>query len=229
MKARSQPKLKNMAQVHGNLVDRIVSDAPPVRPVSPVINQWLLWFALSLGVMGFFLMNFHLQDNAGKVFSQMPPLAFVLTAFIGAALAAWEAIASSVPGRQTGKAYRILAFLVLAVLVAFPFVFFYPAGEKFDLVEAFMNGGECAQRVSLVGILPWALLGWMLSRNASFHAGWTGAWSGASAFLLGTVTVQLHCPSWDARHILAAHLLPVALITFLTTFVGSFWFSRWRK
>jgi hypothetical protein len=229
MKPTVNPKSKNMGRLHDQLVDRLASGVAPVKRVPSALQQWLLWMVLSLAVMGLFLVMIHVQNNAAQVFRQMPPLGFVLIAFAGAALAAWEAIASSMPGRQPRRSTVAFSLAVLAVLVAFPFVFFYPAGEKFDLVGAFLSGSECAKHVWMVGLLPWALMGWILSRNASFHPGWTGAWSGASAFLMGTVTVQIHCSSWDACHMLAAHLLPVALMTFLSTFLGAFWFSRWRK
>lgn len=218
-----------MAQVHDQLVDRIVSNAPPVKPVTSVFVQWSIWLALSTVVTVIFLLIFHVQTNAGQVLGEMPPLAFLITAYLGSALAAWQAVASSVPGRQMGRGYMVLSFLVLAALVFIPFAFFYPSGAPFDVWGAFVNGMECVQGVCVVGLLPWVFLGWRLSRNASFRPAWTGAWSGVSAFLLGTVTVQLHCPSWDARHMVVAHLLPVVLLIFFTTFIGSFWFARWRK
>jgi len=228
-KATVPMRSKGMAHVHGQLVDRIVSDAPPVKPVTSVFNQWLLWLILSAVVMGLWLWNLHIQANAGQVLSHMPPRAFLLTAYLGAALAAWEAISSSLPGRQMGKGYLVFSLLVMLAILCIPFLLFYPAGQSYDVWGSFIGGIECAQHVVLVGVLPWVLLGWRLSRNASFRPSWTGAWSGVSAFLLGTVTVQLHCPGWDARHMVSAHLLPAVFLIFFTTFIGSFWFARWRK
>jgi hypothetical protein len=225
----ANPKIKNMGRFHDGLVNQILSNARPVRRVSALWIQWLVWLVLSLVAVGLSLLKTGLQADAGRVFTQMTPVGFIMMAFIGAALAAWEAIASSVPGRQTGSSYRIFSALVLVALVAFPFLFFYPAGESFDVIGAFCNGLECVERVVLIGIVPWILLGRILSRNASFKPGWTGAWAGASAFLIGTIAVQLHCPSWDARHMLAAHLFPAVFLVFLVTFVGAFWFSRWRR
>jgi hypothetical protein len=228
-KASTALNMKKLSQKHQRLVDQLSSDTKRVKPVPTALTQWLLWLAVSSAIMGVFIWTYHLQAGAGEVFSRMPPVLFILTALTGSALAAWEAIASSVPGSQTARGYRVTALLVLLVLISLPFLFFYPWGQTFDLFGAFMNGMECVQQVSLVGLLPWVLLAGLISRNASFHPAWTGAWSGASAFLLGTVTVQLHCPNWDARHILAAHLLPVVLLTFLATFVGAFLYSRWEK
>src|SRR5581483_4573366 len=119
MKKRSTTPMrtKGMTQVHAQLVDRIVADVPPVKPVASVFGQWAVWLALSTGVMVLFLWKFQVQSNAGQVLEQMPPLAFLVTAYLGSALAAWEAIASSLPGRQMGKGYMGLSFLVIAGLV----------------------------------------------------------------------------------------------------------------
>jgi hypothetical protein len=168
------------------------------------------------------------QNNLSQILQSMPPLAFILTAFAGASLAAWEAIASSVPGRQMGKCYHTLSVLVILALFCIPFIFFnHPA--QLDLVKSLQDGMGCAEGVSFSGLIPWIFIGWMLSRNASFRPIWTGLWSGVSAFLMGTITVQVHCPSWDMDHVLMAHILPAAVGTMLATLLGSFWFSSWKK
>ncbi len=229
MKARAaQKSVKNIARMHEQLVDKIVADTRASELILRPWTQWFLWLGISLAVMGVFWMKMGIQTNAAQVLQQMPPIVFILTAFAGAALAAWEAIASTVPGRQTGSSYRVLSVLVLIALFSLPFIFFAQSGPV-DLAQSFKDGSSCAEGVSLSGLIPWIFLGWMLSRNAAFHPAWTGAWSGVSSFLMGTITLQIHCPSWQLGHMLAAHLLPAAFGSFLTTFAGAFWFSRWKK
>ena len=213
---------------HHQLVEQMVQDAKPVRFILRPAVQWFLWLAASLLVMAFFWMRMGVQPNLSQVMSQMPPLLFIFSAFAGASLAAWEAIASSVPGRQTGKFYRVLAALVLIALVAIPFIFFTQPGQL-DWGKAFANGAGCVEGVSFSGLIPWIFMGWMLSRNASFNPLWTGAWSGVSAFLMGAITVQIHCPRWDMDHVLMAHLLPAAVGTIVAGILGSYWFARWKK
>ncbi len=50
----------------------------------------------------------------------------------------------------------------------------------------------CFKAIFWIGVVPWILLGWQLSRNASFGAKRTGAWSGVSAFLLGSLVTLMH-------------------------------------
>ncbi len=222
-------KTKNIHQFHGSMVDQLVSQNGPVKKIWPAWAQWMAWLALSAGCMALLLLKMGILNNFEELRHQMPPMAFLFTAFLGAALAAWEAISSSLPGRQMGRGYRFLEVLVLLALLLIPFLFFVKGGEGLDIVTACRNGWGCIQGASFAGILPWILLGFILSKNASFHPGWTGAWSGVSAFLLGAITIQIHCPNWETGHMVFAHLLPVAFFTFLTTFAGAYWFSRWRQ
>jgi hypothetical protein len=213
MKSHSAAKTKLMPVVlHRKIVDQIVADAAPARLLIRPWAQWLLWLGSSVIVMACFWMRMGVQNNLSQILQSMPPLAFILTAFAGASLAAWEAIASS----------------VLLALFCIPFIFFnHPA--QLDLVKSLQDGMGCAEGVSFSGLIPWIFIGWMLSRNASFRPIWTGLWSGVSAFLMGTITVQVHCPSWDMDHVLMAHILPAAVGTMLATLLGSFWFSSWKK
>ncbi len=229
MRAGLHKKPKDMTQVHKSLVHQILSDTRPVAPIQSAWSQWGLWLTASVIMMGLALAVIKVQPGLESVMGQMPSLTFVLLAFTGAALAAWEAIASSVPGRQTGKIYQVTALLVLAGLFALPALFFSANSQAFNPIETLKQGWGCFTVVSLVGLPPWVLLAWIVSRNAAFKPAWTGAWTGASAFLLGTTTVQLHCPNNEWGHILMAHLLPVALFTVLASWVGLFWFSRWKK
>jgi hypothetical protein len=218
-----------MEKFHQELVDQILSRPLPAQKVWPASVQWLVWAALSGFCMGVLLIKMKIYNDVDKVLSQMPSLSFLALAFLGSALAAWEAIASSMPGRKTPKAYRILSLGTLAVLFAIPFLFFARGQSGMNLMAACVDGWACIRAVSIIGLFPWVILGWILSRNASFQPFWTGAWSGLSAFLMAAATVQFHCPNWETGHMIFAHLLPVAFLTFLTTFLGSFWFSRWRK
>jgi hypothetical protein len=91
------------------------------------------------------------------------------------------------------------------------------------------GGWFCFRTVLGVALPTWVLSGWLASRNASFQPGWTGAWLGTSAFLWGTGTIQLHCAHWQCCHMILDHLFPLVLFLFLPVWIGTYWFSRWRK
>jgi hypothetical protein len=133
------------------------------------------------------------------------------------------------PGNEPGKFSKSLAFLILAALFTMPFLFF----GKDDLASVFSHdmatGWFCFRTVFLVAVPSWALLGWIVSRNASFRPGWTGFWLGVSAFLLGTGIIQSHCTNWDCCHMLVNHLMPLWVFIALPIWIGSHWFARWEK
>jgi hypothetical protein len=114
-------------------------------------------------------------------------------------------------------------------LFSMPFLFFGEDSLSRVWVQNNEDGWFCFRTVVLVAIPSWILLGWMASRNASFHPGWTGAWLGASALLLGAGTIQLHCARWETCHMLVDHLLPLLVFIFIPIWIGSYWFSRWKK
>jgi hypothetical protein len=215
-------------EFHDQLVEQVIQDAKPARFVLRPMTQWFLWLAASLLVMALFWMRLGVQHNFSQVIEQMPPALFILTAFVGASLAAWEAIASSVPGRQASNLYLLSEVMILLVLVSIPFIFFIQPGPM-DMGKTVADGAGCAEGVAFSGLIPWIFMGWMLSRNASFHPWWTGLWSGVSAFLMGTITLQIHCPHWEMDHVLMVHLLPAAVGSIGASLLGSFWFARWKK
>jgi len=229
MKSHTTIKSKQTSMAfHHQLVEQVVRDAKPAGMLLRPATQWFLWLGASLLVMAFFWMRMGVQSTLSQVMSQMPPFLFIFSAFAGSGLAAWEAISSSVPGRQTGRGYRVLAVLVLIALVSIPFLFFTHTGPL-QWGSALSDDTGCVEGVSFSGLIPWIFMGWMLSRNASFNPWWTGLWSGVSAFLMGTITIQIHCPNWEMNHVLMAHLLPAAVGTIVVGLLGSFWFSRWKK
>ena len=98
MKTHSMLKTKQTPVVlHRSLVDQIVAAARPARLLIRPGVQWLLWLGSSLIVMACFWMKMGVQNNLGQVLQSMPPLVFIITAFVGASLAAWEAIARELP------------------------------------------------------------------------------------------------------------------------------------
>ena len=217
-----------MTRFHDNLVGKIVTDSKPAPPVTPALTQWGLWLlsamvisGVALGMMG--------MDPGGSLMALPRGSLYIGLLFAGAGLAAWEAISSSLPGREKGMIRKGISLFLLVSVYAFPFFLLNGGCHSFDPWKEFVEGWACFRAISLLGLVPWVLLGWWLSKNASFHPFWSGAWSGASAFLLGSLTVQLHCPNLEAGHLWMAHLLPVAFFTLAAGWLGAAWFSRWRK
>ena len=230
MNGETVKKLKDMTRFHQGLVGKIVADIKPVRPAPSVFVQWMVWAGSALLVV-----MAALSMIGGPQFEILEKLTdpssggFLLLAFALSGFAAWMGIASSKPDFIPRKGPRWLAGGLVLFLFSMPVLFFGEDSLSRVWAQNNADGWFCFRTVVLVAIPSWILLGWMASRNASFHPGWTGLWLGASAFLLGTGTIQLHCARWETCHMLADHLLPLAVFLFIPIWIGGYWFARWKK
>jgi hypothetical protein len=225
----SVKKNKDLTRFHQELVNSLLAQAGPVKPMTSPWAQWSLWILLATALV--FLALWRMKPTHLDASVQPTAIGYLITLFLSAALAAWQAVVSSIPGRPSGSWQLVLLTVFLAtIIIIFPFVFFVPKGEEiFEMDNIVKCWPDCFKAIFLIGILPWILLGWRLSQNASFNARWTGAWSGLSAFLLGSLVTLMRCGYWEAGHMLAVHLLTVAIFSFLTTWLGAMWFSRWKR
>lgn len=225
----AQDYLKKLPDFQKKAVEKLLDQNKPFKPTPSVLKQWLVWLGFSVIVVALAMTLIGPQMDLWDRVMDPASGSFLFLAFLGSALAAWGGIASSMPGSEPGSRQKILIAAILLFLFAMPFFFF----EKDDWSSMWSHNVSsdwfCFKTVLVIALPSWILLGWMVSRNASFHPGWTGTWLGISAFLLGTGTIQTHCAHWERCHMLVDHLMPMAIFIFLPIWIGSFWFSRWKK
>jgi hypothetical protein len=223
------PNFQNLPPEQRAAVERLLRDTHVPPRVLSVFRQWLVWLGLSIAVVAVALGLIHPQpDLMGRLLAPNSGL-FLLLAFFGSAFTAWGGIASSMPGEEPGPLSKILTVFLLAALLAMPFLFFPRDTIPAVIAHSQQSHWFCTRTVLWVAFFPWTAVGWMVSKNASGRPGWTGAWLGVSAFLLGVGTVQLHCAHWQSYHMLMDHLMPMVLFLFIPVWAGTYWFSRWAK
>jgi hypothetical protein len=227
----NQPKTmaKALPEAHRKLVEQLVGEAQPRKAALPVLQQWLVWLGFALVVVAAALSIIGPQFELVEKLTDPVSGGFLFLAFTLAAYCAWMGIASSKPDYTPAKVPPLVASALVLFLFSMPFLFFDHDSLSKVWAQNMADGWFCARTVVWVAIPSWIMLGWLASRNASFYPGWTGAWLGASAFLLGAGTIQLHCAHWETCHMLVDHLLPMVAFIFLPIWLGSYWFSRWRK
>ena len=218
-----------MPESRRRLIEGLAAGHRPFRPAPSVPRQWLVWLGFALVTVGAALSFIGPQFELRERLSDPASAGFLALCFALAAFMAWMGIASSKPDHPFGRGPWILAGVLLVLLFAMPFLFFDRDSLSRVFAENLADGWFCARTVVLVAFPSWVMLGWLASRNAAFRPGWTGAWLGGSAFLLGAGTIQLHCAHWETCHMLVDHLLPMAALIFIPIWVGSRWFSRWRR
>jgi hypothetical protein len=229
MKKKTQDYIKKLPDIQRRAAEKLLAQSQPFKPVPSVFKQWLIWLGLAVLVAGLSLWIIKPQEGILEKLLQLPSGSFMLLLFAGSALAAWNGIASSMPGEEPGPAAKGWMIGILVALIAIPLFFFTSDNLSGVLEHNAESGWFCFRTVVLVAIPSWVMLAFMVSRNASFHPGWTGAWLGISAFLLGTGTIQTHCTHWETTHILVNHLMPMGIFIVVPIAVGSYWLARWKK
>jgi hypothetical protein len=226
---QSNPALDRLPEAHRRLVQSLSKDNRAPKPGAGPLQQWLIWMGFALLAVVLTLSLIGPQFELAEKLADLASGGFLLLAFALSSLAAWMGIRSSLPDHQPQLWPRVLVGGLVLFLFSMPFLYF----GKDSLAQVWAlnaaDGWFCARTVVLVAFPSWVVLGWMASRNASFRPGWTGAWLGVSAFLLGSGTIQLHCSHWETCHMLVDHLLPMLVLIFLPIWAGSYWFSRWNK
>ncbi len=221
--------LKNLSGIEKRTVEKLLSETRPYRPVPSVFNQWLAWLILAGVVAAVAVSILGAQADLIHRLFQLPFGIFLALLFFGSAFAAWNGIASSMPGEEPGTPAKAFMGILLIAIFAVPFFFFTPDQLKAVLEHDQSSGWFCFRTVVILAVPYWVMLAWTASRNASYHPGWTAAWLGISAFLLGTGTVQMHCTHWECTHVLVNHLLPMILFLVFPICIGSYWLSRWKN
>ncbi len=225
----SKPIKNSLPKSHRDLVEKLVAENKSTPTAPTVLGQWLVWLVFSLLAVALTLSLIGPQFELQERLTDLSSGGFLLLAFVLAAFTARMGIASSMPDYRPRTAPRVIAGILILFLFSMPFLFFETSALAQALARDRADEWFCARTMVLVALPTWLILGWMASRNASFHPRWTGAWLGVSAFLLGAGTIQLHCARWETCHMLVDHLMPMLTLIFLPIWIGGYWFARWRK
>lgn len=220
-------KSHSFLKVHETAVEKILSTMKPSGTVWGVFQQWVAWLTLSLALMA--LLIIWMKPLPDLDCMGLRQWSYIVFCILGSAYCAWGSIASSLPSFEPKTRHKVAVPILFSILFLLPFLLFPFKSAGLSLFEVIQQGWACFKCVSIVSLFPYVILGFLVSRNASFHAGWSGAWAGLSAFLLSSATAQIHCQIWESGHMVTAHILPIALIVFFSVLIGFWWFSRWVR
>jgi len=198
----------------------IKSSLGPVRPLPPV---WLMTAGLILvcaavslagaARMGFFgFARMSLLERA---------LVFPALGLLGC-LAAVSFVHQMIPAsRRRVSPGALLALGSAALLAVFAYLF------RDYHTKDFVSAGIACLRTGLVHAIPAGLLCWLvLRRGFAVNAVSAGLIAGTLGGLAGVGMLELHCPNFEAAHILVWHTAVVPVSAALGAFVG--WALRFR-
>lgn len=212
MKERDMDEiLKQAAQtsesVNPELLDRIAASmgpsVPPVRPLPPswAMEGGLIAIAVAIALVGaakagfFGFLKLSVLDRM-IIFPVLGILIF---------LAASEWVSENIPGsrrRLTPGAVLAVSFFVMLAIFGILF--------RNYQTNHFLSAGLACLGIGLLHAIPTAFLGWLILRRGyavnSVAAGLVG---GTLAGLAGVTMLELHCPNFQALHILIWHIAVV--------------------
>jgi hypothetical protein len=212
---------------HRALVDRLVADARPVQPLWTPSARFALWalfpalgFAVAIGSSRMPDLGAHFAD--ARFVAEL--VGFTLAALWCGALA----LRASTPGGEARPFELVLAGLLVLGPLALVCT---QAPETIRDPGTFVLDGLACTGYSLVfAALPWTAALIALRRGAPLGDRGAAALAGAAAFLAAAAALRMACPLTDGRwHLLAWHLLPVAIGVAASASFGALWIRGWRR
>jgi len=197
-------------EVDPALLDRVSSSIgsslSPVRPLPPswVLQGGLVAISAGIALAGAARAGFYGFEKLG--IAERAVIFSALAIFV--LLAAAVLVAENIPGSRLVVSSRVLLLIVtLAMLGVF-------AGLFHDYQTShFISAGIICLLTGLLHAIPTALLGWwVLRRGFAVDSVAAGLVGGTLAGLAGLTMLELHCPNFEALHILIWHtaVVPVS-------------------
>ena len=196
---------------------------PSLRPVRPLPPTWVMAGGLVLVCATVSLAG---AARAGFFGFAKMDLMERLLVFPALAFLAWVAASEFVHAMTPGSLRRIspgalLGFCSAALLAVFAFLF------RDYQTDHFFSIGIVCLLTGLLHAIPAALLGWLLIRRGfAVNPVSAGLVAGMLGGLAGVGVLELHCPNFQAIHVLVWHTAVVALSGTAGALVG--WALRLR-
>jgi hypothetical protein len=181
---------------------------PPLSPVRPLPPQWAMTAGLLLICMTVSLAG---AARAGFFGIELMDIRECLLIFPALAILVWvigvKFIHEMIPGSLRRVSPGVLMGSESAVLLAlFAFLF------RDHRTDHFVSAGIACLLTGLLYAIPTALLGWLLLRRGfAVNPIAAGLAAGTLGGLAGVGMLELHCPNFQAAHVLVWHTAVVPL------------------
>ncbi len=192
------------------LLDRVsASIGTSLSPVHPLPPTWVLAgsvavIAVAIAIAGAARAGFYGIEKLGT--AERALIFPALAVFLWLAAAAW--VSENIPGSlRRVSSFVLLLICTLAMLAVFAALF------RDYRTDHFVSAGIACLFTGLLHAVPTALFGWLvLRRGLAVDSVAAGVAAGTLAGLAGITMLELHCPNFQATHILIWHtaVLPVS-------------------
>ncbi len=208
---------------NNELIAKLALDAKPVKTAMHPFMLAFIWvcgavlyiacIALVLGVRPDIAAKMHTSLFAGE----MGLLSVVLiSSSLSAALLAYPDI------------YQKKGLLRLPLVSFALFIGLMILAWKADTLPAPMpeHGYNCTIHISLLALVPAAIIFYSVGKLASTHSAQTGAAALLAAFSIGAIIARLGEETDSIQHVVQWHYLPMLAAAFIGTLIGK-WLLRW--
>jgi hypothetical protein len=207
------------------LIDRLVTDARPVRRLWPPGARLAVWLAV-VALVAVVLGRPYLRSDVARRLESPTFLLEVAAMLLAGSLLGLEALRAAVPGRRPDRLAIGVAIAAVALVSILQLRQPIHWGWTADV---FLQLGElCLWRTAVLVVVPWVWLLVALRRGAPLATARAAALAGAAAFGLTFVVMRFCCRTDELLHLTVFHLLPVLVGTGLSAGLGLLLLRRWR-
>ena len=178
---------------------RVIADLRPVRPLN---RLYVLAALIGIFVLAVAVAVYRLGAFAIKVMSPLQASVMLGTLALCTGLLVSSLVQQIVPGRRHRIAPHLAPAGIMVALAGVIALLFHFQPER----NFWARDWACLKAGMSMGAIVAVPLWLVLRRGAILSPALTGAAAGLLAGLVGTSSLELHCPNLHAAHILVSHL-----------------------
>ncbi|MEQ1879241.1 MAG: NrsF family protein [Bdellovibrionia bacterium] len=207
-----------MSTKNERLIQDLVKDLKPVRPLKPLWKRVLIWAGAAAAISALELtLVASLRPEAFEMMSAYPRFALeTFLIFVTPIFAAVAALVLSVPGNERARWLQSAA-----VLTFLGFIGLTVYGMWDPIYDATVYGHRqsCPVDISLFGLVPMVLLFWLVRQAAPLNWKWLSILITLGAFAPLAAVMQLTCMA-NSLHNLVGHILPIFIMGCLVLYLS---------
>jgi len=202
------------------LIHNIALQCRPVKPIGHPVKRFLIWAMSSVLLIAAGVLFFRPAPDFSVVSS--PSFIFPAIAMLCISLiCTLSAFILSVPNKDAQR-----FDIVPIVIVTFWFGLMIYMFASTDLDDS-RPGLVCIFRMTILAIVPAAILFYMLKRAAPMQSGLIGLLATLGSLAFAGIGLQFIChKSTLGTHVLVWHLMPLSVLALLGVAIGH-WMFRW--
>lgn len=197
------------------LVDELSGDAAPTRPAPHPYLLGLKWTLMAAAYLAVALAFSGLRPDLAQALQQPGYVAELLLLVLLFATATTSAALLAFPDLHQKRVLAYAPIVVFALLAVTLLL-----GALADTAPLPAHSIECTLDISLVSLLPAALIFLAMRGYASTHPRWAGSAALLAAFSTGALWLRLYEVNDSIVHVVLWHYLPMLLAGFVGWVLG---------